>query len=71
MKTKNNFHCLSSDCAVAFTLLLLLMHAGQAAAQPKSLEVEPGSKGVLPTPAPLEQGRFAGLWIPDVGMTVN
>ena len=53
-------------------LLLMFLAAGYASAQPSSMEVEPGSKGnlpTLPTLAPLAQGHFAGLEIYSTGMT--
>lgn len=58
---------------IASILLLMLLSTGFASAQPQAIKVEPGENGALPTLptiAPLEEGRFAGLWLDRIGMTL-
>ena len=54
-------------------LVLMLITAGMASAQPQSLQVEPGSKGELPelpTMGSLEENHFVGLFLHEVGVTL-
>lgn len=54
-------------------LVLMLITAGMASAQPQSLQVEPGSKGELPelpTMGSLEENHFVGLWFNQIELTI-